>query len=53
MPDDTLVLRRVDYLIHWYDRHATTARIWYCGIKVAQIVLAASVPVAAGLDLPS
>ena len=52
MPDDTLVLRRVDYLIHWYDRHATTARIWYCGIKVAQIVLAAAVPVAAGLDLP-
>ena len=52
MPDDTLVLRRVDYLIHWYDRHATTARIWYCGIKVTQIVLAAAVPVAAGLDLP-
>ena len=52
MPDDTLVLRRVDRQIHWYERHATTARIWYCGIKVAQIVLAATVPVAAGLDLP-
>ena len=52
MPDDTLVLRRVDRQIHWYERHATTARIWYCGIKVAQIVLAAAVPVAAGLDLP-
>jgi hypothetical protein len=52
MSDDTLVLRRVDNQIQWYDRHATTARIWYCGIKVLQIVLAASVPVAAGLDLP-
>jgi hypothetical protein len=52
MPEDTLVLRRVDRQIRWYERHATTARIWYCGIKVAQIVLAASVPVAAGLDLP-
>ena len=52
MPDDTLVLRRVDDQIRWYERHATTARIWYCGIKVAQIVLAAAVPVAAGLDLP-
>jgi hypothetical protein len=52
MPDDTLILRRVDRQIHWYDRHATTSRIWYCGIKVTQIVLAAAVPVAAGLDLP-
>ena len=52
MADDTLVLRRVNRQIQWYDRHATTARIWYCGIKVAQIVLAAAVPVAVGLDLP-
>jgi len=52
MADDAQVLRRVNRQIQWYDRHATTARIWYCGIKVAQIVLAAGVPVAAGLDLP-
>jgi hypothetical protein len=47
------VLERVDHQIRWYDRHATTARIWYCSIKIAQIVLAAAVPVAAGLDLPT
>jgi hypothetical protein len=53
VPDDeALVLRRADDLIHWYDRHATSARIFYCSIKVTQIVLAAAVPVAAGLDLP-
>ena len=52
MADDAQVLRRVNRQIQWYDRHATTARIWYCGIKIAQIVLAAGVPVAAGLDLP-
>lgn len=50
MPDP--VLDRVDQQIHWYDRHATSARIWYCSIKIAQIILAAAVPVAAGLDLP-
>ena len=50
MPD--AFLDRVDHQIRWYDRHATTARIWYCSIKLAQIILAASVPVAAGLDLP-
>ena len=53
MTEDTQVLRRVNRQIQWYDRHAITARIWYCGIKVSQIVLAAGVPVAAGLDLPS
>jgi len=50
MPDP--VLERVDQQIHWYDRHATSARIWYCSIKITQIILAAAVPVAAGLDFP-
>jgi hypothetical protein len=52
VPDDAVVLHRADELITWYDRHATSARILYCTIKVAQIVLAAAVPVAAGLELP-
>ncbi len=46
------VLKRVEHQIHWYNWHATTARLWYCTIKVAQITLAAFVPVAVGLDLP-
>jgi hypothetical protein len=52
VPDAAPVLGRVDELIRWYDRHATSARILYCTIKVTQIVLAAAVPVAAGLELP-
>jgi hypothetical protein len=47
-----VVLDRAEYEIAWYGRHATTSRLSYCAIKILQILLAAFVPVAAGLSAP-
>jgi Protein of unknown function (DUF4231) len=47
-----VVLDRAEYEIAWYERHATTSRLAYCTIKILQILLAAFVPVAAGLSAP-
>jgi len=47
-----VVLDRAEFEIAWYERHATTSRLSYCTIKILQILLAAFVPVAAGLSAP-
>ena len=46
------VLARARGQYGWYDQHAIRARLLYWGIKVVQLVLAASVPVAAGVAAP-
>lgn len=46
------VLARARGQYDWYDQHAIRARVMYWGIKVVQLVLAASVPVAAGVAAP-
>jgi Protein of unknown function (DUF4231) len=47
-----VVLDRAEFEIAWYQKHATTSRLSYCTIKLLQILLAAFVPVAAGLSAP-
>ena len=42
------VLARLDDQITWYDSRSEENQHWFRGIKVAQIVAAAAVPVAAG-----
>lgn len=46
------VLARARGQYDWYDQHAIRARLMYWGIKIVQLVLAASVPVAAGVAAP-
>jgi hypothetical protein len=47
-----VVLDRAEYEIGWYEKHATASRVSYCTIKLLEILLAAFVPVAVGLNAP-
>jgi Protein of unknown function (DUF4231) len=47
-----VVLDRAEYEIAWYEKHATASRVSYCAIKLLQILLAAFVPVAVGVNAP-
>jgi Protein of unknown function (DUF4231) len=38
--------------IEWYDRKSGSNQFWYKWIKLAQIVLAASIPVLSVVDVP-
>ena len=45
--DPTMV--RLDDQIGWYDRRAASNRRWYSGLKVAEFVAAAAIPIVAGI----
>jgi hypothetical protein len=40
---------RLEESISWYDRRSSDTRRWYRGLKIAQLVAAAAVPVFAGV----
>ncbi len=45
--------QRLDEQIGWYDRRSARAKAWYLRLKIAQIVIAAAIPVSAAADAPS
>lgn len=46
-----VTLDRLEFLIDWYNRAATRARISYITLKVVQLLLAAAVPLTSSLDV--
>jgi hypothetical protein len=44
---------RLEDQIDWYDRQSGRAQHWFKRLKVSQIVLAAAIPVAAGVSAPA
>jgi len=52
-PEPVPPWRRRDEQIDWYDRRSAGAKRWYLRLKVAQILIAAAIPVAAAADAPS
>jgi hypothetical protein len=44
---------RLEDQIGWYDRQSGRAQHWFKRLKVSQIVLAAAIPVAAGVSAPA
>lgn len=44
---------RLDEQIAWYDRRSAHGKRWYQRLKVAQIVIAAAIPVAAAAGAPA
>lgn len=44
---------RIEEQIDWYDRKSGHAQRWFKGLKIAQIVTAAAIPVMAGNSAPA
>lgn len=44
---------RLEDQIVWYDSHSLHNQHWFKGLKLVQILVAAAIPVAAGLDAPT
>src|ERR1044071_6274422 len=44
---------RLEDQIAWYDRKSNAAQRWFKRLKVCQIVVAAAIPVAAGVSAPA
>jgi hypothetical protein len=44
---------RIEEQIEWYDRKSAHAQRWFKGLKIAQIVTAAAIPVMAGNSAPA
>ena len=43
---------RLEDQIRWYDSHSLHNQHWFKGLKLVQILVAAAIPVAAGLEAP-
>ena len=52
-PEPSVVEARVTSQLAWYQRHAGYSRVWYLSVKVAQLILAAGVPVAVAVGAPT
>jgi hypothetical protein len=50
---DSPAWARLEDQIAWYDRQSKHNQHWFKGLKVLQILIAAAIPVAAGLDGPT
>jgi hypothetical protein len=44
---------RLEEQIRWYDREANKDQLWFRGLKICQIVVAAVIPVMAGASAPA
>jgi Protein of unknown function (DUF4231) len=49
-PPDSPAQARLEDQIAWYDRKSEQNQVWFKGLKVAQLVTAAAIPVAAAAD---
>lgn len=52
MDPEHATLKRLDEQLRWYERKSRSQRLLYQWLKVAQIAIAAAIPVAAALKAP-
>ena len=51
-PQDFPAWGRLEDQIRWYDSHSLHNQHWFKALKLVQILVAAAIPVAAGLEAP-
>ena len=51
-PKDFPAWGRLEDQIRWYDSHSLHNQHWFKALKLVQILVAAAIPVAAGLEAP-